>query len=154
MIARSVRAFALVAALPLLLLLDAAALQAQDPPAVGNEAEALRRRVVLLEERVVRLESLIDELGRALRVGQLEIHAPMAAPPRAVVQILADRHGWQRTESWRRLRLGLSAIEVRNLLGEPAAIAVDPLTSVWVYPSGARVTFGTETRRLEGWSEW
>jgi hypothetical protein len=153
MVVRYARAFGLVAVLAVLLLLDAATLGAQAPP-VGGEAEALRRRVVLLEARVLRLESLIEELEQALRLAQLEAAAPTAAPPRTAVQILADRHGWQRAESWRRLRLGLSPIEVRNLLGDPASIAVDPLTSVWVYPGGARVTFGTETRRVEGWSEW
>lgn len=98
--------------------------------------QQLERTTVQLEQRVIKLEALIrNEPSRGLP----------ASPTSDVRNI----------QNWRRLRLQMTMDEVRTLLGEPDRVDVlGPFTTwQWDYPTGGRVSFDSESGRLNSWSE-
>lgn len=121
----------------------------------GSSEAALRRRVVQLENRVLQLEQEIARMRELSEAQAPALARAGATRPASAHLILAEREGWRRRENWRRLQLGLSELDVRRLLGEPDRVIVDRFTSIWIYPTrnAARVAFGLEGGRVEGWAE-
>lgn len=93
---------------------------------------ALEQTVGSLKHEIARLQS---ELERARRSA-------------------ADPDAWQRSESWHRLRRGMSRFEVFAVLGEPGRVAQYDGFERWEYPDllGGRVSFD-DAGRLVGWRE-
>jgi outer membrane protein assembly factor BamE (lipoprotein component of BamABCDE complex) len=63
--------------------------------------------------------------------------------------------GWRDRENWRRLKPGLSEVQVRYLLGEPARVAVIDFATYWYYP-GPRpgwVKLDREGHDVVSWAE-
>lgn len=73
------------------------------------------------------------------------VTALLAAPPHA-------RADWRSPESWQRLRVGMSQLDVLRILGEPGRITRYYAFERWEYPDalGKRINFD-EMGRLIAW---
>jgi hypothetical protein len=113
-----------------------------------DEAALMRRRVVQLEDRVATLEKEVARLERIVR-------SQAVAQARTPVEEAFPDDGWRDRENWRRLEPGLSEVEVRYLLGEPARIAVIDFSTFWYYPAprGGWVKLDREGRNVVSWAE-
>ena len=62
---------------------------------------------------------------------------------------------WKNRAQWRKLRIGMTMDQVRQILGEPPKVNVRSYSIIWYYPSalGGNVDFNTSTRKVDGWSE-
>lgn len=113
-------------------------------------------RVVALEGRVGQLEIVVSRLMERIIAleGQLRAAPPAAAPPTATAP--AQTGNWQNRANWRQLQRGMSMQDVTRLLGEPHTVDANPFTITWEwgeFPTGARVLFDAERRRVDGWTE-
>lgn len=68
--------------------------------------------------------------------------------------VRAERADWRSPASWRRLRVGMSQLEVLRILGEPGKITRYYAFTRWEYPDalGRRVDFD-ERERLLSWGD-
>ena len=92
-------------------------------------------------QRIERLEKFVLNLSN--RIEQLE-----GQPQRQSRQISASK------TTWRKLRLGMTKNQVRNLLGEPVRIDGGAVLTYWYYSKkslGPKVLFDPE--RVYGWEE-
>jgi hypothetical protein len=94
-----------------------------------------------LEQRVQALEQQVRELSE--RLNQIEQRPAAAAPKPAYAVPLEEANappappappGWQTAEAWKKLRRGMSQIQVTQLLGNPAKRSGDRYTERWHYP--------------------
>jgi hypothetical protein len=85
--------------------------QAQD-----DEISALRQKISELENRIKDLESL------------LIIYKEPEEIRSETVQ------GWQNKKNWRNLKAGMTAEQVRAVLGEPTKV-IDGTRTLWYYPN-------------------
>ena len=97
-----------------------------------HRLDSLQRRTVDLERRVGELEALIK------------------AEPSRTRPVTASANA-RDVANWRRLRLGMTADEVRALLGEPDNVDAGSYMTTWSYPDFSHVTFKSE--KVDGWSE-
>ena len=81
--------------------------------AENDELIQLRRRVIELETRIKQLEGLLTE--KAHNDAYLET-------------------GWQNKKNWRKLKVGMTAPKVQEILGEPIKI-IEGIQSLWYYPN-------------------
>ena len=100
----------------------------------SSEIEKLETRIVELEKRVAKLEALLETSSKK------EIK-------------YSDK--WKNRAQWRKLRIGMTMDQVRQILGEPPKVNVRSYSIIWYYPSalGGNVDFNTSTRKVDGWSE-
>jgi hypothetical protein len=91
-----------------------------------------------LEERVRTLEQQVRELSE--RLNQLE-QRPAAPKPAYAVPLeeaaapaVPAAPGWQTAAAWKKLRRGMSQIQVTQLLGNPVKRSGDRYTERWHYP--------------------
>ena len=119
------------------LLAIAAAGLAVGAPAEAGDAETGAERARELERRVRSLESEVARLEAELARTRGAAPAPDA---------------WKRSESWRRLRRGMSHFEVYAVLGEPGRETRYDGFERWDYPDflGGRASFD-DAGRLVGW---
>ena len=96
-----------------------------------------------LTGRVARLETAIAALEK--RVAVLE------QGPKPGATVPRDK------AVWRRLRQGMSAEEVRQLLGEPKRVDSGPALTYWYYSesggTGPYVLFSSDSLTVNGWTE-
>ncbi len=100
----------------------------------SSEIKKLETRIVELEKRVAKLEALLETSSKS------EIN-------------YSDK--WKNKAQWRKLKIGVTMDQVRQLLGEPPKVNVRSFSITWYYPSasGGNVKFDTSTRKVDGWSE-
>lgn len=102
--------------------------------------DSLTRRVVLLERQVADLEQRVAELESLLRIEPPPSRGAPALPNAGDVA------------NWRRLGRGMKMDAVRTLLGEPAGVNTYSTFTIWNYPDGGRVEFGSDNK-VDGWAE-
>jgi hypothetical protein len=100
-----------------------------------NEIIKLRQKVAELEKRIKEMEAVL------VKYQEQEKYQEEAAYP------------WQNRMNWRKLQTGMSAEQVRNLLGEPIK-AIEGVKTLWYYPDIYRgyVSFD-DKGLLTGWHE-
>lgn len=54
---------------------------------------------------------------------------------------------------WRDLKRGMTAGEVRGLLGEPNRVEAGILLTYWYYANNSHVLFDAKTMKVDGWTE-
>ena len=64
--------------------------------------------------------------------------------------------GWENTDNWRKLKIGMSTIQVRKISGEPYEISVSSSTDreTWYYYPGhsKKVRFTYSSQKLESFN--
>jgi len=100
-----------------------------------KETMELQARILLLEKRVMELESLLAEAEGVRK------------------SISPDGTGWQNKKNWRRLSIGMGNEEVRAILGQPSKV-IQGTKTLWYYPNlyCGFVTFD-DKGQLMGWNE-
>ncbi len=101
---------------------------AEGQPYLEERVQALEQQIRTLTERLNQLEqrpAAAAAAKPAYAVPLEEANAPPAAP--AVP-------GWQTAGAWKKLRLGMSQIQVTQLLGNPAKRSGDRYAERWHYP--------------------
>ena len=111
---------------------------------------AQQDRTKLLEQRVAALERVVLMLQQ--RVAKLE--AALERPYKSVRPGVA-KGNWREKSNWRRLRKGMTMDQVTELLGEPEKVRAGSYLTVWYWghPGGGSVDFDGETSRVDGWDE-
>ena len=103
----------------------------------SSEMRVLDRRITELELRVAELERIILE-------SQTEFDSPIR---------FSDK--WKDKSNWRKLRLGMTKSQIREILGEPLKINANAvLGDTWYYPDvlGGDIRFSTNGK-VKSWSE-
>jgi hypothetical protein len=96
-------------------------------------------------DRTEQLEKEIQEIK--LRLSNLEAaQGKSSANPRPV----QTGDGWKALTNWRSLKSGMSPIDVRAALGEPARVRGGDL-AFWYYANGGEVTFISD--KVTSWTE-
>ena len=101
--------------------------------------DSLRHRVDSLERRTAELERQVNAL-----------EAQMGAQPSGS-QPVPTSAGSPALANWRRLNRGMTADQVRQLLGEPTSVTAGASLTTWRYPEMASVSF--VSGKVNGWSE-
>jgi hypothetical protein len=107
------------------LLLCAGAAGAQEQADLDQRVQALEQQVRELTERLQRLEQSPAAAPRPAYAVPLEETAAPAVPAAP---------GWQTAAAWKKLRRGMSQIQVTQLLGNPVKRSGDRYTERWHYP--------------------
>lgn len=121
------------------------ALVAATTPAVAEgqapSPDSLIHRIVMLERTTASLEQRVSDLEALIKKVEPSRNRPV--PASANGRDIAN---------WRRLRRGMTADEVRALLGEPQRVlAPSAYMTLWYYPNQGNVSFTSE--QVDGWSE-
>ena len=114
-----------------------------------TSATAQQTDVTTLLARLEQLERTVGVLER--RIAVLEAAAP--APPVGQAQPATSPGSWRELANWRQLERGMTADQVRAILGEPDRVEAGAFTR-WYWGDifdGGNVTF--YLRELDGWSE-
>ena len=101
-------------------------------------------RIEKLEKRILKLERRVVELEKVL----MEITSQGENSP-----VFSDK--WKNISNWRKLQLGMSKSQVKQILGEPPKITADGyIGDTWYYPSvlGGTLRFD-QGGSLNGWRE-
>jgi len=119
--------------LPLLIVLEFSG--ASSSWAQEKESAEMQARILLLEKRVMELESLLAEAEGVRK------------------SISPDGTGWQNKKNWRSLSVGMRNEEVKKILGEPSKV-IQGTKTLWYYPNlyCGFVTFD-DKGQLIGWNE-
>lgn len=125
-----VRVAGLVAGLVALFSLMAQSGRAEDP-----QIHELRQKILQLEKKTQELERLLGECMDSRQQGK-----PLG-------------YGWQNKMNWRKLRVGMSQVQVRSILGEPTKV-IQGVKTLWYYPNiyGGFVSFDQDGK-IVGWNE-
>jgi len=109
-----------------------------------------------LEDRVQALEKQVRELNQ--RIEQLEDRPLAARPPAYAVPLekantpaAATPPGWQSSANWKKLRRGMSQIQVTQLLGEPSKRGGDRYAERWLYPDDSAWVEFDQVGEVSGW---
>jgi hypothetical protein len=110
------------------------ALFSQPIQAKDDEVLQLRQKMSELEAKIEELEGLLDECIASRKKG-------------------ATDYGWQNKMNWRRLKMGMSQVQVRSILGEPTKV-IKGVKTLWYYPNiyGGFVSFD-QSGNIVGWNE-
>lgn len=118
----------------------------------ANAAEAQ----ATLEERVQALEKQVLQLNQ--RLEHAEQRPSAAKAPAYTVPIervnapaVAMTPGWQSAANWKKLRRGMSQIQVTQLLGEPSKRSGDRDTERWHYPDDSAWVEFDQVGEVSGW---
>jgi hypothetical protein len=95
-----------------------------------------------------RTEQLEKEI-RDIKVRLSNLEAAQSKPAASAMPVRSG-DGWKALANWRALRSGMSPIDVRGLLGEPARLDGGEVAR-WYYPGDGRVVFMGE--KLYQWTE-
>ena len=114
-------------------------------PAVaeGKSSDSQDQRIVLLESKVAALEERVRVLEALIKV---EPSGTQPVPASA---------NWRELANWRRLRRGMTMVQVRTLLGEPERVDENLYSTDWFWgepPERAMVMFD-DGGGLTSWSE-
>lgn len=119
-------------------------------PAWAADAQAT------LEQRVQALERQVLELNQ--RLEQAEKHPAANKAPAYTVPIervnapaVAMTPGWQSAANWKKLRRGMSQIQVTQLLGEPPKRSGDRDAERWHYPDDSAWVEFDQVTEVSGW---
>ena len=96
-------------------------------------------------ERIKKLEQDIQELRT--RLNNLEVNKASSGNAQKPIK---SSDGWQSLANWRQLQIGMSPVQVRDILGEPQRVRGGDV-AVWDYQNDGYVTFIRE--RLRSWNE-
>jgi hypothetical protein len=104
------------------------------------------------QERVIELERQLRELRE--RVGELErrLQPQEVTPPPSPTA----SGNWRNRQNWQALKRGMTADQVRALLGDPEYMGDNPIHTYWRYGSrdrGAHVLFDKASMTVSSWEE-
>lgn len=123
---------------------------------LGSSNAAIAEAQPYLEERVQTLEKQLRELNQ--RVEQMEQRPATAKVPAYTVPLeqantstVIVTPGWQSAASWKKLRRGMSQIQVTQLLGEPARRSGDRYAERWQYPNDSAWVEFDQVSEVSGW---
>jgi len=97
-------------------------------------------------DRITLLEREVQELKLRL----MKIEAPQEGTSNRPAPAVS-KDGWKLLANWRSVRKGLTADEVRSVLGEPETVRASGPFTVWNYANRGRIEFYQE--KVDGWSE-
>ncbi len=100
-----------------------------------NDIDSLKQKITELEKRIKDLEAILKIY-----------HGPKN-------QKSEESYGWLNKKNWRNLKKGMTADEVKKILGEPVKV-IEGSKSIWYYPSfyDNYISFD-EKGKLTGWNE-
>ena len=100
-----------------------------------DEISRLKQEIAGLEDKVELLETLLKKCFDSKEVQKDHLY------------------GWQNKKNWRRLEAGMTEIQVKAILGEPAR-TIKGVRTLWYYPNiyCGYVSFG-KNGLVTGWNE-
>lgn len=109
----------------------------------------LERRIVDLEKRVENLETQVSELRSQVRLltSRTEQSSSYNQPAKQPAK---------EKQNWRRLYVGMSMSEVRNIFGEPDKVSQGPSLTFWYYKTDSYLSGEIDfdqNGRVTSWSE-
>ena len=109
-------------------------------------------RIDQLEQEIQELKQRLSELEAKPRA-EVEEKAPVVvkeAPESEDAESVAGGDGWKYVDNWRKLGIGMSSLQVKNILGEPHR-RKGAKNSVWFYNNGGIVWI--TDGNVDVWSE-
>ena len=119
--------------------------------AYGDDAQIdeLRNRIEYLEKKVETMNQTLMKM-----MAKLDSSSSVSTGQQSVTP---DQSKWEDKQNWRRLRSGMSKVEVRDLLGEPYKIDNFGPFEEWRYYGDPLDKIGTvkfsSKEKLEAWHE-
>ncbi len=115
------------------------------------DSHAQQTKIRELERKIESLENLTATLLQRIEALESAANGEPAQNPERIV----SKGDWRELSNWRRLEVGMSMDDVRNLLGEPEKVNVGPglIFWYWQYPGGPSVHFDANSKKADGWSE-